>query len=491
MKRSIRSAAFLAALQLFGTACGGQETTPLVDLEEGTLTAAACSEWAEGNTYTVGQVVTYLGVAYTALVTHTAYVGTGWNPRDTPSLWAVGGNCGTPAFTVSLSASPTTLTAAGSIGLTAQLSGGTGTKVEFYRGTTLLGTDTNGADGWKASDAFSSSTQNGTYSYTAKAYTSTTNATSSAVSVTVNIGGLPPPTSSIPKHALIGYWQNFNNGAKTLRIRDVPAAYDVIIVAFASQTATPGQVTFAVDPGLSTALGGYSKADFIADVRAKQTAGKKVVLSIGGELGNVTINSSATVTAFVDSFYALMTEYGFDGLDIDLEHGIDAVNLSAAARQLANKVGSRFVLTMAPQTLDVQTGGRYMPLINNTKDIITIVHTQYYNSGAMLGRDGKVYSQGTVDFITAQADLLLATLRADQVALGLPASPQGAGSGYVSPSVVNAALSCLALGTNCGTYKPVAKYEAIRGVMDWSISWDGTSGWAFSNAVEPHLNSLP
>ena len=44
---------------------------------------------------------------------------------------------------------------------------------------------------------------------------------------------------------------------------------------------------------------------------------------------------------------------------------------------------SRFVLTMAPQTLDVQTGGRYMPLINNTKDIITIVHTQYYNSGAM------------------------------------------------------------------------------------------------------------
>ncbi|WP_158501946.1 chitinase [Vitiosangium sp. GDMCC 1.1324] len=490
MKRSIRSAVFLAAIQLFGTACGGQEMTPL-ELEEGTLTAAACAEWAEGNTYTAGQVVSYQGLSYTALVTHTAYVGTGWNPRDTPSLWTAGGNCGTPAFTVSLSASPSSITAAGSIGLTAQLSGGTGTKVEFYRGATLLSTDSNGADGWTASDAFSSSSQNGTYNYTAKAYTSSANATSSAVSVSVNIGGQPPPTTTIPKHALIGYWQNFNNGAKTLRIRDVPAAYDVIIVAFAEQTATPGQVTFAVDSGLSSALGGYSKADFISDIRAKQTAGKKVLLSIGGERGNVAVNSSATITAFVDSFHGLMNEYGFDGLDIDLENGIDTASMSTAARQLANRVGTSFVLTMAPQTLDVQQGGRYMPLINNTKDILTIVHTQYYNSGAMLGRDGKVYSQGSVDFITAQADLLLATLRADQVALGLPASTQGAGSGYVSPSVVNAALSCLALGTNCGSYKPVAKYASIRGVMDWSISWDGTSNWAFSNAVEPHLNSLP
>jgi chitinase len=54
--------------------------------------------WAEGNTYTVGTQVTYNGHLYQALQTHTAYVGAGWNPAATPSLWQDLGACtgGTP-----------------------------------------------------------------------------------------------------------------------------------------------------------------------------------------------------------------------------------------------------------------------------------------------------------------------------------------------------------------------------------------------------------
>src|SRR3954447_15436081 len=71
---------------------------------EGTSFAAvACSGtvWAEGVTYTVGQQVTYSGHLYQALVTHTAYVGAGWNPAATPSLWkdleaCTGGTTTTP-----------------------------------------------------------------------------------------------------------------------------------------------------------------------------------------------------------------------------------------------------------------------------------------------------------------------------------------------------------------------------------------------------------
>ena len=49
---------------------------------------------------------------------------------------------------------------------------------------------------------------------------------------------------------------------------------------------------------------------------------------------------------------------------------------------------------------------------------------QYYNSGSMLGCDGKVYSQGSVDFLTALACIQLENgLRPDQVSLGLPAGP--------------------------------------------------------------------
>jgi chitinase len=82
-------------------------------------------------------------------------------------------------------------------------------------------------------------------------------------------------------------------------------------------------------------------------------------------------------------------------------------------------------------------------------------------------------------------------LRPDQVGLGLPASSQAAGKGYVAPSVVNAALDCLATGTNCGTFIPPTTYPTIRGVMDWSINWDASNSYNFADTVGPHLSTLP
>ncbi|MYS43395.1 chitinase, partial [Streptomyces sp. SID5998] len=79
--------------------------------------------------------------------------------------------------------------------------------------------------------------------------------------------------TGLPKHAVTGYWQNFNNGATVQKISDVPAAYDIIAVAFADATTTPGAVTFNLD---SAGLGGYSVDQFKADIKAKQAAGKKV-----------------------------------------------------------------------------------------------------------------------------------------------------------------------------------------------------------------------
>ena len=148
---------------------------------------------------------------------------------------------------------------------------------------------------------------------------------------------------------------------------------------------------------------------------------------------------------------------------------------------------------MAPETLFMQSpSSTYLSLALKTKDILTVVHTQYYNSGAMNGCDGKVYGQGTVDFVTAQACIALqAGLRPDQVALGFPASPQAAGSGFVSPSVVNAAVDCLTRGTSCGSFHPPQTWPGLRGVMTWSISWDKTNGFAFSTSVKGHLKTLP
>lgn len=300
-------------------------------------------------------------------------------------------------------------------------------------------------------------------------------------------------TTGLPTHILTGYWQNFDNGAKCLKISDVPQTYNIIAIAFAEATGTVGEVTFKLDSSLASKLGGYTEQQFISDIAAAKAKGQKIVISVGGETGSVSVNSDTAAANFANSVYALMVKYGFDGVDIDLENGINATYMTSALRQLSTKAGSGLIITMAPQTLDMQSvSSGYFQVALNIKDILTVVNTQYYNSGSMLGQDGKVYSQGSVDFLTALAAIQLENgLRPDQVGLGLPASTRGAGSGYVAPSVVNNALDCLTRGTNGGSYKPPRTYPTLRGAMTWSINWDASNNYDFANTVSAKLKTLP
>ena len=301
----------------------------------------------------------------------------------------------------------------------------------------------------------------------------------------------PPPAGSLPKHVLTGYWQNFNNGATVQRISDVQSAYDLIAVAFAdADSSRPGGITFNLD---SAGLGGYTVAQFKADIAAKHTAGKKVILSVGGQNGTISVADPTAAANFASSALSVLREYGFDGIDIDLENGVNAQYMGQALRSLQSQFGSGLIIAMAPQTIDMQsTSFEYFKLALAIKDILTVVNVQYYNSGSMNGCDGQVYSQGTVDFITAQACIMLqGGLRPDQVGLGLPASSRAAGSGYVSPTIVNNALDCLTKGTNCGNFKPSTTWPSLRGAMTWSTNWDALNGSAFANQVGAHVHSLP
>ncbi|MGW2248988.1 chitinase [Kitasatospora sp. NPDC001660] len=303
-----------------------------------------------------------------------------------------------------------------------------------------------------------------------------------------------PPATGLPAHAVTGYWQNFDNGSTPQRLGDVQSAYDIIAVSFADAVPTrTGAIGFTLDPGLSKALGGYTDAQFRADIKAKQAAGKKVVLSIGGQNGAITVGDAAAGDAFASSAYSIIKDYGFDGIDVDLENGVQPGPLGDALHALQAKAGPGFVLTMAPETIGMySTQGAYFQLALGTKDILTVVNTQFYNSGGMNGCDGKVYNQGTIDFITSQVCThIRGGLRPDQVGIGVPASGKAAGGGYVDPSVVNDALDCLATGNNCGSFVPPAKWPTIRGAMTWSTNWDANNGNAFSDAVGPFVHKMP
>jgi chitinase len=383
-------------------------------------------------------------------------------------------------------AAPAGLTVSGTTSSSVSLTWNTvqgATGYTVYRGGTRVATATG-----------TSATVTGLTASTAYSFqvTATNAAGESAKSATVTATTQPTGTgggTALPKHAVTGYWQNFNNGATVQTLAQVQSQYDIIAVAFADATGTPGTVDFTLD---SAGLNGYTEAQFKADIRAKQAAGKKVIISVGGERGAVAVADSGAAANFANSVYSLMQEYGFDGVDIDLENGLNATYMTQALRSLSAKAGPNLIITMAPQTIDMQsTSAAYFQTALNIKDILTVVNMQYYNSGSMLGCDGKVYSQGSVDFLTALACIQLqGGLAPSQVGLGVPASTRGAGSGYVSPTIVNNALDCLTKLTNCGSFKPSKAYPDLRGAMTWSTNWDATAGNAWSDAVGPHVHAL-
>ena len=333
------------------------------------------------------------------------------------------------------------------------------------------------------------------YTFTVSAYNSAgaspaSNSVSATTSASSGGGG---GGGSLPAHVLMGYWQDFTNGATPLTLAEVPASYNLVAVAFGTATTTPGQVAFSLDSTLASTLGGYTQAQFTADIATLHSRGQKVILSVGGANGTISVDDATSAANFANSVDSLIKQYGFDGVDIDLENGVNPASMASALEQLEGDVGSSLIITLAPQTVDTQsTGSDYLALALDIKSILTMINTQYYNSGTMNGCDGNVYAEGTENFMTALACTELeGGLSPSQVGLGLPASSSAAGSGYVAPSVVDNALDCLATKSNCGSFVPPQTWPGIRGAMTWSINWDASNGYNFADTVAPYLSTLP
>ncbi|MFD9571779.1 chitinase [Streptomyces sp. NPDC059982] len=352
------------------------------------------------------------------------------------------------------------------------------------------------------------------------------------VTVTTGPGGGNPGNPGLPAHALVGYLHSsFANGSGYVRMADVPASWDVIDLAFGEPTSvTSGDIRFQLCP-VTECPNVETQAEFKAAIKAKQAAGKKVLISIGGQNGQVQLATTAARDAFVSSVGKIIDEYGLNGLDIDFEgHSLSLatgdtdfrapttpviVNLISAVKTLKAKYGPDFVLTMAPETFFVQLGyqyygsgpwggqdpraGAYLPVIHALRDDLTLLHVQDYNSGSIMGLDNQYHSMGGADFHIAMTDMLLTgfpvagntarvfpPLRPDQVAIGLPATPN-AGNGHTPPAEVNKALDCLTKKTNCGSYQTHGTWPALRGLMTWSINWDRYGGAEFSRNFDAYF----
>ncbi|WP_203349768.1 chitinase [Streptomyces sp. S-9] len=495
----------------------GAEGTGTTDVSTWTQSAPAWQQLT--TTFRTGPSTTRV-----TIYTHGWY-GTGAYHADDITLVGPGGETGQPP------APPTGLRASGvtstSVSLSwSPVSGATGYAV--YRDGTKVRTVTG-----------TSATLTGLSPSTAYAFqvAALNDAGESARSATVTATTSTPDSgggdSGLPAHALVGYLHaSFANGSGYTRLADVPDSWDVIDLAFGEPTSvTSGDIRFDRCPDRGECPGVESDAEFKAAIKAKQAAGKKVLISIGGQNGQVQLTTAAARDMFVSSVSKIIDEYGLDGLDIDFEGhslSLDAddtdfknpktpviVNLISALRTLKAKYGDDFVLTMAPETFFVQLGyqyygtgkwggqdpraGAYLPVIHALRDDLTLLHVQDYNSGPIMGLDNQYHSMGGADFHIAMTDMLLTgfpvagdannafpPLRPDQVAIGMPATAN-AGNGHVSPAEVTKTLDCLTKRVNCGSYATHGTWPELRGLMTWSINWDRFGGWEFQRTFDGYF----
>ena len=304
--------------------------------------------------------------------------------------------------------------------------------------------------------------------------------------------------NKLPIHMVTGYWHNFCNGSTNLKLSDVPSYYDMICVAFTGNTATPGEVTFELDSYLASSVGGYSKQQFIQDIKNLKSKGQHVIISVGGAYGAIVINSKTAADKFASSLSTIIKEYGFEGVDIDLEGSAVSGTeyIASGLRKLHDEFGDDFIITMAPETYYMHKAegltGAYYRLAIEIKDILTICYPQFYNAGSDIGYGDFFARYPSQSFITSLASMYIENgLRPDQLAIGVPAASSAGGSGYISTDDLKEVINSLVYKRQLDGFTPPRRYTNLRGVMTWSINWDGTQNYAWGKSMSELMHNLP
>lgn len=316
---------------------------------------------------------------------------------------------------------------------------------------------------------------------------------------------------------VVGYWHNWTGkSTEYIPLRKVPSVYNQINVAFAVPS-PKGDGAMIFTPTKQT------PEEIKKDIAFHQARGTRVLISIGGGNHPVVLKNRQQAQAFTRSLVKILNEYGFNGLDINLEkHSLvlaagdldfrkpttpRIVNFIEGIRNVVSQYDSSFFLSASPETQFMTSGhkryggeyGGYLPVLHALRGDLDLVHMQYYNSGSQLVYEGErkrakalVVTSGTADFVVALSEMLILGFPvaqnpkmffpgfgANKVAIGLPATPSAAsGGGYLKPRELRAAVHYLTTGKP--TYKTNYRirqksgHPTLAGIMTWSINWDAS-----------------
>ena len=317
--------------------------------------------------------------------------------------------------------------------------------------------------------------------------------------------------AQLPSNVLVGYWENWGS----LRLKDVDDRYNVLCLAFLEADKT----TYATPHDNNVEdleFTPTNKTTLKADIPIVQSEGKKVLISIGGGNGSFRLKNTTDKSTFVSKVKDFITEYGVDGIDIDLEQktyvcattnsaakinnptDVHITNLIDGIKEIMSWYQSQYnkkmILTMAPETAYVNgglsnwtvnnsCGGHYLAIIEQLRDEIDLLMVQLYNSGSILDLNGTEQFESSVDFVLSATETIIKGFTAkgglgtysglpeEKVVIGLTtcASDQAVRSRSEIVSIMNYLLGT---GSKPGTYTLKDSYPNLKGLMTWSINTD-------------------
>jgi chitinase len=346
---------------------------------------------------------------------------------------------------------------------------------------------------------------------------------SAALNRNTQPSALPLPRTAKPNgHALIGYWEGYASARTKFPLRDVSPQWDIIIATFAAPVKGSTSLLHFEPPA---SLG---EDRFKSDVAYLQSIGKKVLISLGGGGQVVTLNTTEDVHNFVSSVTEIVEKYGFNGVDLDIETPSllinpgdtdfrkpttpSIVNLIAAMHQLRKHFGPEFMISEVPEAAQTQAGmqayggqfGCFLPVIYGTRDILSFVDAQDYNTPPLEGLDGNYYFPGTADYHVALAEMLVhgfpvggdpktyfPPLPPEKVAIGFIATPTSARN-YTDIPAIEDTLRYLIEGKPYAgaeyTLRNRSGYPRFLGAMFWAINQDQRNNYKMSNAIGRFLH---
>ncbi|XP_072995763.1 acidic endochitinase-like [Typha latifolia] len=264
------------------------------------------------------------------------------------------------------------------------------------------------------------------------------------------------------------YWgQNGNEG--TLSDACATGNYAYVILSFLTTFGNGQTPVLNLAGHCDPSSGGCT--GLTSDIQSCQNSGVKVLLSLGGSSGSYSLSSSddaQNVANYLWNSYLGGSSSSrplgaavLDGIDFDIESGsADHYNELAQFLSQFSSQGKKVYLTAAPQCPypdaflgpALQTG-----LFDN-------VWVQFYNNPPCQ------YSSGSVDNLSNAWSTWTSDVPAANIFLGLPASSDAAGSGYITPDDLTSKVLPVVKGSS--------KYG---GVMLWNRFYDVQNG--YSNAI--------